>query len=79
VEFRADVVSEHVVHATLIRGANVTQPVHGCVAVHALRGDERSHELVGHFHLDLVVARVRIKERKGFASHRGVDYLIDPR
>jgi hypothetical protein len=50
------VVAEHVVHATLIRGACVAQPEgHGRVAVHDLWGDERSHELVGLFHPDLVV------------------------
>jgi hypothetical protein len=51
------VVTEHVVHATLIRGPCIAQPEgHGRVVVHALRGDERSHELVRLFHPDLMVA-----------------------
>jgi hypothetical protein len=51
------VVAEHLVQATLIRGAVVTQPEgHGCVTVHALWSDERSHELIELFHLDLMVA-----------------------
>jgi hypothetical protein len=29
---------------------------HGCVTIHAMRGDERGHELVGLFHPDLAVA-----------------------
>jgi hypothetical protein len=77
---RAYVVAEHVVHATLIRGARVAQPDgHAHVAIHALRGDERSHELVGLFDPDRVVAQVRIKEGKGFASHSGVYNLINSR
>jgi hypothetical protein len=56
------------VHAMLIRGSYVAQPEgHGCVTIHALWGDERGHELVGLFHLDLVVTRIRIKEGKCFA------------
>jgi hypothetical protein len=39
---QANVVAEHMVHATLICGADVTQPEgHGCVTVHTLRGDEK--------------------------------------
>jgi hypothetical protein len=54
---RAYVVAEHVVHATLIPGAGVTQPEgHGCVIVHAMRGEERSRVLVELFHPDLMVA-----------------------
>ena len=36
---------------------------HGYVAIHSERGDERSRDLVGLFHLDLVVAGISIKKR----------------
>jgi hypothetical protein len=73
-------VAKHVVHATLIHGTGVTQSEgHGGGVVHALRGDESSRELVRLFHLDLVVARVRIEERNGFASRSRVYNLIDSR
>jgi hypothetical protein len=53
----ADVFSEHVVHAPLVSGACIPQPKwHYSVTVHAKRCDERSRELVGLFHLDLVIA-----------------------
>jgi hypothetical protein len=46
----------------LIRGTGATQPEgHHGVTVHVLWGDETSRELVGLFHPDLVVARVRNK------------------
>jgi hypothetical protein len=71
------VVAEHVVHAMLIRGSCVALPEgHGCVTIYALRGDEGGREMVGLFHLDLVVARVRIKEGKCFAPCNRVYDLI---
>jgi hypothetical protein len=60
---RANVVDEHMVHAALIRGAGVTQlEWHGCITIHALGSDERSHELIGLFHPYLLVTGVGIKE-----------------
>jgi hypothetical protein len=53
----ADVFSEHVVHAPLVSGACIPQSKWHCgVTIHAKRCDERSRELVGLFHLDLVIA-----------------------
>jgi hypothetical protein len=51
-----DVFAEHMVHAPLVRRARIPQTErHGDIAVHAERRDERSHELVGLFHPDLVI------------------------
>jgi hypothetical protein len=51
-----DVLSEHVVHAPLVCRACIPQTKwHSDVAVHAKGCDERSHELVGLFHPDLVI------------------------
>ena len=43
------------------------------------RGDERSCELVGLLHFDLMVAGICIKEGQGLASRSGVNNLIDSR
>jgi hypothetical protein len=52
----ADVLSEHVVHAPLVCRTCIPQTKwHSNIAVHAKRCDERSRELVGLFHLDLVI------------------------
>jgi hypothetical protein len=52
----ANVLSEHVVHAPLVCRACIPQTKwHSDVAVHAKRCDERSRELVGLFHPDLVI------------------------
>jgi hypothetical protein len=51
-----NVLSEHVVHAPLLCRACIPQTKwHSDVAVHAKRCDERSCELVGLFHPDLVI------------------------
>jgi len=47
---------------------------HGYVTKHSERGDERSRELVGLLHLDLVVSGISIKERK--VSHPAVESTI---
>jgi hypothetical protein len=79
-DYRADVIAEHVVHATLIRGTGIPQTKgHGSITVHTITGDERSRELVGLFHPDLVIARVGIKEGQSLASRNGVNDLINPR
>ena len=58
-----DVLAENLGHAPLVCGPYVSETEwHGHVAVHAVRGDERSRELVGLFHLDLMVTGIRIKE-----------------
>jgi hypothetical protein len=47
---------EHVVHAPLVCCTRIPQTKwHGNIAVHAKRCDERSRELVGLFHPDLVI------------------------
>jgi hypothetical protein len=52
----ADVLSEHVVHAPLICCTCIPQAKwHSSITVHAKRCDERSRELVGLFHPDLVI------------------------
>ena len=59
-----DVLAEDLGHASLVCGPCVSETEwHGQVAVHAEWGDERSRELVGLFHLDLMVTGIRIKER----------------
>ena len=51
-----DVFAEHMVHAPLVRRARIPQTErHGDIAVHAEGCDERSRELVGLFHPDLVI------------------------
>jgi hypothetical protein len=52
----ADVLSEHVVHAPLVGRTCIPQAKwHSSVTIHAKGCDERSRELVGFFHLDLVI------------------------
>ena len=59
-----DVLAEDLGHAPLVCGPCVSETKwHGYIAVHAEWGDERSRELVGLFHLDLMVTEIRIKER----------------
>ena len=59
-----DVVAKDLGHAPLVRGTCVSEAErHSHVAVHAEWCDKRSRELVGLFHLDLMVTGVRIKER----------------
>ena len=73
-----DVVAKDLGHAPLVRGTCVSEAKgHRHVAVHAKRCDERSRELVGLFHLDLMVTRVRIEERQGLAPCGGINDLID--
>ena len=50
-------VPKNLEHTSLICSPRVLEAKrHGYVAIHSERGDERSRELVGLFHLDLVVA-----------------------
>jgi hypothetical protein len=52
----ANVFAEHMVHAPLVRRTRIPQTErHGDIEVHAEGCDERSHELVGLFHLDLMI------------------------
>jgi hypothetical protein len=52
----ANVLSEHMVHAPLVRRTRIPQTKrHGDIAVHVEGYDERSHELVGLFHPNLVI------------------------
>jgi hypothetical protein len=52
----ANVFTEHMVHAPLVRCTRIPQAKrHGNIAVHAKGCDERSRELVGLFHPDLVI------------------------
>jgi hypothetical protein len=51
-----NVFAENVVHAPLVCRARIPQTKrHGNIAVHTERCDERSRELVGLFHPDLVI------------------------
>jgi hypothetical protein len=76
----ADVFSEHMVHAHLVGGTCIPLAKWHCsITIHAKGCDERSHELVGFFHLDLVIARIGIEERQGFTPSSGVHNLIDAR
>ena len=51
----ANVFAEHVVHAPLVCRTRIPQTErHGNITIHAERCDERSRELVGLFHPDLV-------------------------
>ena len=68
-------VSENVEHAPLIGSSSVSEAEgHHNVAVHAERRDKRSRELVGLFHLDLVVTGVGIRMDK--SSHPAVESTI---
>jgi hypothetical protein len=59
----ADVLSEHVVHAPLVCRTGIPQTKwHSSIAVHAKKCDKRSRELVGLFHLDLVIPLVGVEE-----------------
>ena len=73
-----NVVTKDLGHAPLVRGTCVYEAEgHRHVAVHAEWCDERSCELVGLFHLDLMVTRIRIKERQGLVPCGGINDLID--
>ena len=75
-----DVIPEHMVHTLFVRGAHIPQAKgHGSVAIHVIWCDKRSRELVGLFHLNLMVIGVNIKKGQGFTSCSGIDGLIDPR
>jgi hypothetical protein len=55
-------------HTLLVGCSCVLQTEHHAnITVRSERHDERSRELVGLFHRDLMVARVCIKEAEGFA------------
>jgi len=59
----SDMFAKDLDHAPLVSSPCVSEAErHGYVAVHAEWSDERSRELVGLFHLDLMVTRIRIKE-----------------
>ena len=58
-----DMVFKHVEHTSLVCSSSVSKAKgHRDVAVHAERGNKRGRELVGLFHLDLVVTRVCIEK-----------------
>jgi hypothetical protein len=79
-DYSADVTIEHVVHSSLVCEAIIPQTEgHGSVAIHAIRVGERSHELVGLFHHDLVIVGVGFKEGHGFASRCRIIDLVNPR
>ena len=63
-----DEVPETLEHTTLVCSPRVFQTErHRDIAERSEWGDERRHELVGLFYVDLMVPEVRIKEAKGFA------------
>jgi hypothetical protein len=57
---QVDLISKAPLHAMLVGGASVFQAEWHGEAICAERGDERSRELVGILHCDLVIARVGI-------------------
>jgi hypothetical protein len=62
-----DVVSEDVMHTSLVCSARVSEAKRHCyVAEHSKWRDERSRELVRLFHLYLVVPGIGIKETQKF-------------
>jgi hypothetical protein len=65
-------------HTVLVCGPRVFEAKrHGYIVVSSERSDERSRELVGLFHHDLMVTGVSIKEGKSLTSRSRVNYLID--
>jgi hypothetical protein len=55
-------------HTSLVCCSSVFQSKrHADVAIRSERCDEKSHELVGLFHRNLMVAGIRIKEAEDFA------------
>jgi hypothetical protein len=80
VNYSTDVITEHVVHASLVGGAIIPHTDgHGSVTIHGIQSDEESSELVGLFHPDLVISGVGIEEGHGFASHNGINDLVNTR
>jgi hypothetical protein len=62
----------------LISGPGVLEPEgHRHVAIYPVRGDERHLVFVFYFQPYLIIPGVGVKERKAFASCRGVDDLVD--
>ena len=75
-----DVLAKDLGHTPLVRGPRVSEAKrHSRIVVQAKWGDERSCELVGLLHFDLMVAEICIKEGQGLASRSGVNDLIDSR
>ena len=65
-----DMVFKHVKHTSLVCSSGVSKAKgHHDVAVHAEKGNKRSHELVGLFHFDLMITGVCIKKGKGILGH----------
>src|SRR6185436_2323299 len=74
-----EMVSENVEHALLIGSSSVSEAEgHRNVAIHAERCDKRSRELVGLFHLHLVVTGVSIKKGQKFTPRSRIYNLINP-
>ena len=69
---------ENVEHTPLICSSGVSEAKgHRDVAVHAERRDKRSRELIGLFHLNLVVTRVGVKKGQKFTSRSRINNLIN--
>ena len=59
----ADMVPKHMEHTPLVCSSGVSEAKwHRDIAVHAEGCDKKSHELVGLFHLDLMVTGISIKK-----------------
>jgi len=73
-------VTEDLEHTLLVCSPYVLKAErHGYITKHSERSDERSRELVGLFHLDLVVPRISIKESQSLTPRSRVNYLVDMR
>ena len=72
-----DEVLETLEHTMLVHSPSVVQTErHYDMAKRSEGGDERCHELVGLFHQNLMVPRVRVKEEEGFAPQGRINYLV---
>jgi hypothetical protein len=70
------VISENVLHATLIRRTRVSEAErHRDIAEHPERRDEQSRELVGLLHLYLMIPGVGIKEAEQPLSQQFDQYV----
>src|SRR6185503_17717209 len=75
-----EMVPEYVEHTPLICSSGVSESKgHHDVAVHVERCDKRGRELVGLFHLDLVVTGISIKKGQKFTTRCRIYDLINAR
>ena len=67
-------------YAPLEGGSSVLEAEgHGSVVEATEWGDERSGQLIGGVHRDLVVPRVRVQKAEGLIAGGGIDHLVNSR